>query len=464
MPRPQRPAWRWAIFPPFILLSGCTSYEPAPLRPGEILRDLERVGLQDVTRGLPRPHGSFDPADGLTLVEAAAAAVQLNPRLTALRTEVAVSEAQLVEAGLLPDIVIGWEAGNNIADFITEGKSSANGYIAGASLEWPVPRPGEIDAKEGVARADIAGARGRVLAAEWGLVREVHEAYARLLVARSRVEQTQQLTSIAERSQEYLQRARSLGAATALDENLARIAAKTAQADVVRAQADELQARQALNGLLGLRPGYEWTPQTTLDQLLTPTALGTRDADALVRLALDRRPDLLETLAEYQRAEEALRLEIARQWPQISIGTGLSITLPIFSRFNQPAVRTAERARAATGRRLTVAVQQVRQEVHAALTEYLQAERLRQLFQDEVEPALVESLRLNEQAFNAREVTPLQILTSQQQVIETRARALEARERWVVARLRLQAATGDLLPELLTRFPTRDEDGEGESE
>lgn len=464
MPRPSRPAWRWAILPPFLLFSGCTSYEPAPLRPVEILRDLERVGLQHVTRGLPGPHGGFDPSDGLTLVEAAAAAVQLNPRLRALRSEVAVSEAQLVEAGLLPDIVIGWDAGNNIADFITEGKSSANSYLAGASLEWPVPRPGEINAKEGVARAGIAGARGRVLAAEWGLVREVHEAYARLLVTRARVEQTQQLTSIAERSQEYLQRARRLGAATALDENLARIAAKTTQADVVRAQADELQARQALNGLLGLRPGYEWTPQTTLDQLLTPTPLGARDADALVRLALDRRPDLLETQAEYQRAEEGLRLEVARQWPQISIGTGLSITLPIFSRFNQPAVRTAARARVATGRRLTVAVHQVCQEVHAALTEYRQAERLRQLFQDEVEPALVESLRLNEQAFNAREVTPLQILTSQQQVIETRARALGARERWVVARIRLQAATGDLLPELLTRFPTRDEDGEGESE
>ena len=154
---------------------------------------------------------------------------------------------------------------------------------------------------------------------------------------------------------------------------------------------------------------------------------------------------------------------MARQWPQVSIGTGLSITLPIFSRFNQPAVRTAERAREASGRRLAAAIQQVRQEVHAARVEYQQAERLLVLLRDEVEPGLAESLRLTEEAFRAREVTPLQILTAQQQVIESRSRVLAAQERRATARVRLAAATGDLLPELLTPLPRAETQDEGAS-
>ena len=472
MSRPHRPRWRWATSL-LLVCTGCTSYEPAPLPPGDLLQALERVGLEDVPRvfragpparardpGQVAATGSdaaalaFDPADGLTLVEASAAAVRLNPLLAALRAEVAVTDAQLVEAGLLPDIVVGWEAGNNIADFITEAKSGANSYLAGAFLEWPLPRPGEIDAKEGVARAEVDGARARVAAAEWALVREVHEAYVGLLVARARVEQLARLAAIAGRSLEYLQRARGLGAATAIDENLARVSANTTRADAVRAEAGERQARLRLNGLLGLPPGTAWDLQTTLDEVLAAAPLGAPEPEALVRRAVERRPDLLEAQAAYRRAEERLRLEVARQWPQVSIGTVFSITLPLFSRFNQPAIRSAERAREAAGRRLTVAVHQVRQEVHAALVGYGQAERLLGLYRDELEPALIESLRLSEQAFQVREVTPLQILTSQQLVIETRGRALEAQEGWAAARIRLQAATGDLLPAL--RFPAHD--------
>lgn len=463
MSRPYRPGWAAALTA-LALSAGCTSYEPAPLDPQQLLRELERAGLSAVAAApTSAAVGSYDPRDGLSVREAAATAVALNPALLALRAEVAVADAQLVEAGLLPDVTIGWEAGNNVADFITEGKSSANSYIAGASVEWPLPRPGELDAKEGIARAGIAGAQARVLAAEWALVREVHEAYVTLLVARARVEQTGQLAALAGRSLEYLERARGLGAATAIDENLARIGAGAARADALRAEAAQARAAQDLNALLGLPPALDWVPETGLAELLgedpgelDPAALV---ADALLSEALARRPDLREAQADYQRAEERLRLEVARQWPQVAIGTGISITLPLFSRFNQPAVRTAGRERAAAGLRLRSAVARVRQEVHAALLERRQAARLLRLYRDQLAPALADSLRLTEQAFAAREVTPLEILTAQQQVIEARARALEAQERQALARVRLDAARGALLPDLHTRFPAHEQGG-----
>jgi len=436
-------------------LPGCTSYTPAPRPPLEVLAELERVGLAAVASDRLPGHPAVDPADGLTAVEAATAAVRLNPRLQALRAEVGVSGAQLVEAGLLPDIRLGWDAMDAAAGLIVNGEAESPAWLAGADLSWPVPRPGEIDAREGVARAGLAAARARVLAAEWALVRDVHLAYVRLVAARARVAQVERLAAIAQRSLDYFRRARGLGAATALDENLAAVAASGLEAGAVRAAAGARQAAQALNALLGLRPDAELVLQSGFDAL-APADLG-GDADALVARALARRPDVREVEAAYQRAEERLRLEAAQQWPQLSIGTGIGVTLPIFSRFNQPAVRTAERAREAAGRRLTITVQAVRRDVHAALVERRQAERLLAVYRERVEPGLTESLRLTEQAFQAREVTPLQILTTQRQVVAARGRALEAQERLAAARVRLAAAAGVLLPELRTPYPAAGE-------
>ncbi|MGE0709907.1 MAG: TolC family protein [Planctomycetota bacterium] len=450
-PRPRR----WALTA-LLLCAGCVSYEPAPRALGDVLTELEAIRLPHQETIVPIGSSSwtrFDAQDGLTVVEAAAAAVRLNPALAAARAEVDLRDAQLVEAGLLPDITLGWESGNNVADFITDRRSSANSYLAGFFLEWPVPRPGEIDAREGVARAERAQARARVLAAEWALVREVHEAYVALLAARVRTQQTERLVSIAGKSFDYLGRARGLGAATALDENLARVTAAAARADALAAEREEQLARQRLNGLLGVAPDAAWAPQTALSELEGGSALAAREAEALARRALERRPDLREAQARYDEAEELLRLEVARQWPQVSIGTGISLTLACFSRFNRPAIRSAARARDLAGRRLALAVQGVRVEVHAALADYRQSERALRLFREEVEPALAESLRLTERAFEAREVTPLQILAAQQQVIEARARALDAQRRRALARVRLEAATGDLLPRLRTRYP-----------
>ena len=63
-------------------------------------------------------------------------------------------------------------------------------------------------------------------------------------------------------------------------------------------------------------------------------------------------------------------------------------------------------------------------------------------------------------SFKAREITPLQILTAQRQVIESQGRFLAARQAWAEARIRLDSACGRLLPSAQTPLPytTTDED------
>ena len=162
-------------------------------------------------------------------------------------------------------------------------------------------------------------------------------------------------------------------------------------------------------------------------------------------------------LREGRYPSRDLRLECARQWPLVQIGTGLSIQIPIFSKLNQPAIETAQKRRVAARARVTAAIQDVRAQIHAAAADLRQAREVLKLYRTALGPQTEETLRLTEQAFRAREVSPLEILTAQRQVVETQARFLAARQASAEAQIRLDSASGRLLPAARTPLPQPDD-------
>ena len=50
--------------------------------------------------------------------------------------DVGAAEATLVEAGLLPDPVLGWDAMDAVAGVAIDGKVEDPAWLAGASLTW----------------------------------------------------------------------------------------------------------------------------------------------------------------------------------------------------------------------------------------------------------------------------------------------------------------------------------------
>lgn len=426
---------------------GCATYAPAPLAPLELLAELERVRLDAPREGIA-PVGTgagFDPTNGLTDLEAAALALHLNPALRGLRARIGVARAQLVEAGLLPDPVVGWDAMNVVADFVTERKSTGNSYVAGASLVWEVPRPGELDAREAVAQGRLEEARAALVRVEWELVRDVRLAYVRLAAARAGLELASGQVEIASSTVDYFERARAVGAATALQARLAVVARDRVLADRLRLALEELQASHELLALAGLPPD---TPLALEDPAAALDArfVSPGPAAELVRLAAERRPDLLELAALHAQAEGQLRLEVARQWPQLWIGTGLSISLPFFSRFNAPAIEAARHEREAARGRFVAALHVARRQVHQTVAELSRAAEQVALFREQLMPGLDDTLRLTRAALEAGEVTPIEILAAQGLVLGVQVEFLAARERFARARVTLDAASGRLLP------------------
>jgi len=401
---------------PVLALAACRSYRPAPLDPSAILRELRGVRLVSTTEA--KGSTGFDPRDGLTLREAAAVGVAGNPELTRLRAERGIAKAQLIEAGLLEDPVAGWEA----SDWLVDGNRDA--ALTGLGLSWELPRPGERGAKRDGAQARIEEVRHEVLAAEWGVAREVALAYVEALGARRRVALSERLLAITRRTHAYFLEGRKQGAATALQENLAGLALAEVEAEAKAFAAAQVQARLELNELLGLPPDLRFVLQESEEDLAVVSARS--DAGKLVEEAVRTRPDLRALLARYARAEAALKLEYRRQWPRISIGAGIEIAIPIFTRFNGPAIRTRLEERRKLALEVKASIHDLRGEVHAALARLDRSREQLAYFRESIRPRLEENLRLTAESLAVREITPLELLAAQRQVLELQSRQLDA--------------------------------------
>lgn len=444
-----------AVWVVVALSTGCATYRPAPIEPLRVLEGLEAI---EWNPGIPLPETPAGSAETPVVGprELAAFAVSTNPQLAAARAEVGVRRALLVEAGLLPDPEFGWDAMNNVASELVDGTSSSVDTISGFGLMFPLLRPGERGARVGAAEWRAEETRRRVAAAEWSLTRSIHVAYEEVQAAELLLSQTQALTELAESTNDYFKRARDAGAATAIQANLALGELQAIRLDSVRAEARVRQSRQELNALLGLPPDIELPLGSGADPSVHE-ALQTSPSD-LTTHAVESRPDLSALLARYQAAEEAVRLAVSKQFPQIAIGTGISLTLPFFSKFGRPEIRTAMAQREQLSLEFTAAVHAARQEIAAAHTLWQFADRELNLVENELLPNAEENLELSREAFQEGEVTLLETLALQRALVEARTRHTEARAERSKRAWTLLAASGWLLGATPTNNTNNEED------
>ena len=289
----------------------------------------------------------------------------------------------------------------------------------------------------------------------------IHVAYQEVIGAEILLAQTVALTTLAGSTNDYFERARAAGAATAIQANLALGELQAIRLDGVRAEARVRQARQSLNALLGLPPDAD----VLLRDGETPSAseyLRT-STDELTSHAVEARPDLAVLLARYQVAEENLRLAVAKQYPLVAIGTGISISLPIFSKFGRPAMNTAIAERARLAAEFTAAVHTARNEIAAAHVLWELAQREVELVEQQLLPTAERNIELSRAAFQAGEVTLLETLALQRALVEARTRQTETRAERSKRAWTLLAASGWLLGAEITN-DTNDTNNEEDSE
>jgi len=327
-----------------LVLSGCTSYRPHPLPTAPNLASAPELTVparQFWLPGLP-PH-SISP-EGLDETTVVMLAVFDNPDLKAARLQAGVANAQLLEAGLLPDPQFG-------AGFSTSVRNYGGALSLSQDIQALITR--------GAAKAAAQATQRQVnLNIAWQEIQVAERARELFIQARA----DDQLQDVLETNQVLLQDRyhRDQAAMERGDETAGTVSADLILVTDADASHRQLQTqvnltKHELNELLGLQPDVHL-------HLIGPTQLSplTRaQFDEALTALPHRRADLLALAAGYHSQEENLRKAILAQFPSLTaglimardpvegvnaLGPEVTLTLPVFNRNRgQIAVQKATR-------------------------------------------------------------------------------------------------------------------------
>jgi outer membrane protein TolC len=357
-------------------LVGCAHYVPQPLdlteHPAQYrARRLDDPALLDwVARWSPRPVGHRWTAHQIAL-----AAIGLRAELARARAEWRAAVAGEGAAAARPRL--GAQADVERAVSGSDGESPWVVSLAGLLT---VELGGKRGARVQQARARTAIAEAELRFTAWRIARDaqvgaqlVAASQADLAASRREIEALSDL--------EARERARFQEASLSSAE-LARTGTEVqaARADAAAAEAGALAARADLAGVLAMPADALDSLEVASDSASGCLALRPLGVDSLSVLALTRRPEMGRVLAEYAAAEADVRLEVARQYPDLQLGPGfiwdqgvhrwtLALSLPNLLGFrNRAAITQAEAARAAAAARVAEVQDALLAEVGAAVS------------------------------------------------------------------------------------------------
>jgi CRISPR system Cascade subunit CasA len=323
-----------------VSLAACVHYAPA--RP-----QLDRFPAElDARRLDAKPPGTaWSRADLL------AAALVRNPQVAEAKAKYLTAAAAARTAKLTPPLTL-----TLTAEYASEHPRW--GYGAGADV--PIDAGARRSARMSTADLQALQAWYDYAEAAWTVRTALEKARIDLASAEASSPLADRAVSLRRDRLQRLERRVAAGE----DDRVLALTAQTELAAAERKRADvgglRRQARLGLATALGVGPA------AVTELVLAPGA----EVPPLDRLPAWRRDatltrrDVLRALADYDLAESALRLEVAKQYPEVRIGPTyfydhgvdklpftLSLTLPTYD-LNRRAIEQAEAARAAAGKSL----------------------------------------------------------------------------------------------------------------
>lgn len=337
---------RWAIMGPLVVLAGCATYAPLPLDEHPRLATDVAALRADPPRNW-RETAPIDVSKPLDAAAIALLAVENNPDLASARADRDIAQAQVLQAGLLPNPQITANYG-----FLRAGPGTTDQWTAG--LAEDIKALVTFSAQKSAAELGAAQVEADLLWQEWQVIGK-----ARLLWVDS-VKQDAIRALLADAHKLLADRiARDRRAVDEGNLTLSTIAPDLqALADIDKqiTDADQQaeQRRRDLDLLLGLEPSVRL-------RLAGADAIPKVDAATVEQVLPDlprRRPDLVALKLGYGSQEEKLRAAVLAQFPALilggsgghdnsavyQIGPTITMDLPIFNR-NQGniAIETATR-------------------------------------------------------------------------------------------------------------------------
>lgn len=325
------------LVPMILVLSSCVAYEPRPLHPETIVAEVDEARQQE----------RLEHDESLTFARTVLLMQNHSPDLkqAVAAFETATAKADVATPLANPALTTGptFAFGNDVG-------GGALGGIAGLGLSLPLG--GRLSAMDDLNQVKAEVARIETIARFRELYVDLRRRWARMIAAKAMLQTAEELATSVGQSITTARRLVEAGSAAAIDVALLELEGGRSEAVVFQARTKLAMARADISELVGvgasvfLNVGNGSTPELPLEL---------PDKVALQAALQEGHPNLLRLRAAYEQAESALRLEIARQYPDLRIGPmitdesgeqkmvlglTLGIELPIFDR-NQQAIAWA---------------------------------------------------------------------------------------------------------------------------
>lgn len=368
---------------------GCASYTAKPIVPAITAAALEQRTLSElkltqlVAEVLPEraavTGGTTWDLSTLTL-----AALYFHPEMEVSRAKLALARAGVKTARQTPNPTFSFQPGQYPA--LIDASAWTIGFIVNFILETAGKREKRIE----MARNLVDAARQDVATAAWQVRAGVRTALLDLWAAEGRRRLVEQRQAVQIQIVSLLEGRFTSGDASSLDVARERIALSQATLALRDSERQAADARARLATAVGVPVRSLESVSLSLTAFDNPVGVpqGTElESNSLRRRALQERTDVLGLLAEYDAAQSGLRLQIAKQYPDLTLGPSytydqgfdlyslsLQVELPIFNQ-NQGPIAEAVARRRETGARFVSLQAKVIGEIDRARLAYLAAVR-----------------------------------------------------------------------------------------
>ena len=417
-----------------LLASGCATYAPKPIDWEHEQKNWSPQNAEPMT---------------LTLDELKLLANVMNPEINRLRLRHATQKKEAQAAGWWDDPALD-------ADVLRLLKGGA--WSAGGALKFTLPLTGIPGLERKAAEAYVEAGQWEILLAEKRLEAEVCVTWQEYEVATAQMEL---LGAFAQKVAEWLSQAEKLqraGEVSPEQVGTLRKASANAQTAAVASRLALPQKRAALLELAGIHPlqkikvGQTFLSsspaQNSQTGMSAPPLLNWLDESLLIS-----HPAVMSKLAAFNATEQQLRVEIRKQYPEVSLGPALEyddawkggaafgVTLPLWNR-NRAGIASAEGLREEARQECLDAWRALVYASHNAQAEIEALEEELRILETDVLPAVGKLYRESLALDKLGEMDVFTRFEIFQSFIETHVSSLELSLRLFHAKLR---AVGEML-------------------
>ncbi len=369
------------------------------------------------------------------------AALYYRPDLDTARAKWALARAKAVSAGAYPNPVLRLDP---LAQFTSNAVSGLSPWTLGASVELPILTAGKLADRKNKARAHAEAARFDLVQTAWQIRASLRKPLIKLYTARHRSKLLAKKVPKAHALRNALRQRFQAGQVARYQLVQARVKLTHAKLNRADAQKAQQQARDAVAGAMGVPVVALSGIHIRLATLRDLPQIKSLPKSHFTTWALTQRPDIRAALMRYAASEQALKLAIARQYPNLQLGPGyqwdqgahrwsigLSLNLPVFNQ-NQGHIAQARARRKQAADRFRSLQAKIANQVSTTLTGYRASRHKLAVAQQllQASKTRLASARASHQAGEIGRVnllrTRLVALSNRLAVVKARAQAMQA--------------------------------------